>query len=321
MFNLKSWYLAALSFLFVSLPLIAAADEVNTLEEKLDRGLVTCQDNCTFCDLLATGDNIIKFAVQISFILVVGFIVWGALNIMTAGGNESRFKDGRKKITIALSGLLIVLVSWVFIHQLLFVLAGNRLFQGSFADWAWNEIPCEVNTIAPPVSNSGNPSSGPGNAGGGSFANTPSAEICASDSRLAAFYGVTYPFGDSFEITRIRNHVLSELAAAGLSGLVDQSQIYTKENTNPKCNLTRGRAVCGIASCQHKVNSCHYGGTSGSGSLAVDFNAIPGNHESETELYNAILKIANTSGGLAGFGASNVIFESDHTHISAPSCR
>ena len=116
---------------------------INTAYAQED-GLVSCNINCNVCDLIQTGDNILRFLVEISFILVVAAIVWGALIIMTSGGNKNQFEKGKKTLLTALTGLLIVLVAWVFIHTILRVLAGDNLYQGSFQNWVWSEIPCHI---------------------------------------------------------------------------------------------------------------------------------------------------------------------------------
>ena len=113
-------------------------------EVSLAQGLVSCNENCTVCDLIKTGDNVLRFLMEISFILVVAFIAYGAILIMTSGGNKGQFEKGKKAIWTSLTGLVIILVAWVFVHSLLSVLAGRNLYQGNFRDWVWNEIPCEI---------------------------------------------------------------------------------------------------------------------------------------------------------------------------------
>jgi len=122
--------------------------------------LVSCQNNCTVCDFLQTIDNLLRFLTEISFVLAVAVIVYGAFNIMTAGGNSAKYEAGKSSVTISLTGIVIVLISWVFIHQLLFILAGNRLFQGNFSNWIWNEIPCEVEYDTSEGNNIGDVNSG-----------------------------------------------------------------------------------------------------------------------------------------------------------------
>jgi len=265
--------------------------------------LVTCQDKCTFCDLIATGNRVVQYITVLAFTVVVLFIAWSAIQMMVSGGNQSKFESAKKSITIAITGLLIILVSWIFISELLSVLAGEG---GTLTPW--NEIPCSTSSVTPTAStNRGGNTSG-GNPG-------PPAAVCNDNRQLAAHYGTSYPFIESTEIRTIGDCILNNLVASGDAGMVDMGQIYTYERTNPKCNLTRGRAVCGITSCQHSINSCHYGGASGTQSLAVDFNAATGH--SEQELNQVIKLLAPT----CGFSASDVINEGNHTHISAPSCR
>lgn len=131
-------FIKSLTLLFLLLPLLF-------LPQSASAQLVTCQANCTVCDFIQTIDNLLQFLTEISFVLAVGIIIYGAFNIMISGGNSSKYEAGKSSVTIALTGMVIVLLAWVFIHQLLFILAGNSLFQGNFSDWTWNEIPCEVN--------------------------------------------------------------------------------------------------------------------------------------------------------------------------------
>lgn len=123
---------------------------------------------------------------------------------------------------------------------------------------------------------------------------------------LAQKYGVPYPKQDASELTQLIFCVNFKL-----SGMIDQSQIYTYERTNDLCNYTRGERVCG--SCAHRVQSCHYGGSNGAqGALGVDFNAK--SPSTETQLFNALKELSTT----CKFGY--IGFETDHTHISSQGC-
>jgi len=99
-------------------------------------GLVTCINNCTFCDIILTSRNIINLMIELSFIFVVAAIVYGAFLMMTSGGNSQNFEKGKKAITTSLYGIVIVFVSWVLITEVLSILSGN----GPIAPWS--EISC-----------------------------------------------------------------------------------------------------------------------------------------------------------------------------------
>lgn len=275
--------------------------------------LLSCQNNCTFCDLISTGNNIIKFATELAFILVVGMIVYGGFTIMTAGGNSGAFEKGKKSIYTSLKGLVIILVGWVFVTELLSILVGNGLTV------PWYEIPCD--TAAQEFDSDWSVFT----SSGGSFSYpttetpyTPPAsdsDYCKTNESMANYYGVPSTPQNDPQLSSMIDCIKSELRDNGKYNLLDTGQIYTYENDNKKCNFTRGLSVCGIGSCAHKGYSCHYGGVNGkSGALGVDFNAVSGQ---EQALYNA-LKVIYTSNSCSGM--SSPIYESTHTHISHSSC-
>jgi len=134
----------------------------------------------------------------------------------------------------------------------------------------------------------------------------PGPAVCNNITQLAVQYGVPSTAQNSQALNTLVSCVTSRIG-----NLIDQNQIYTFEKTNNLCNFTRGNPVCGV--CAHKVNSCHYGGASGSsGSEAVDFNAK--NPNLEAQLYQELLNLKSTC------SLGYILFEADHTHISTNSC-
>lgn len=90
---------------------------------------------CDFCDGLIVTSNVVQFIWQIAFVIAVGMIVWGALQLMTSGGSEERVSKGRKTMTAAVTGLAIALVAWLFVNELLQLLSGKPGFP-------WSQITC-----------------------------------------------------------------------------------------------------------------------------------------------------------------------------------
>jgi len=94
--------------------------------------------------------------------------------------------------------------------------------------------------------------------------------------------------------------------------------LYTYEQTNELCNYTRGKTTCG--SCAHAVNSCHYGGATGSdGALAIDF----GNEKNGNVIIQSALncgaksaRCENASGATVACSDSSA----NHIHISDRNC-
>ena len=94
---------------------------------------------CTLCDLLTLLDNLIKFAATIGPIIAILLIIWGAFNILTAGGDPGRVTKGRQIITISVTGLLIILGAWVIVSTTFLILTGN--YQGPLP-LPWYRIQC-----------------------------------------------------------------------------------------------------------------------------------------------------------------------------------
>ncbi|MBU4348384.1 pilin [Patescibacteria group bacterium] len=124
-------------------------------DETEGKGLVPdCEGvNCSLCDLFQLIKNIINFLTKVVFALATAFIVWGAIEIMIAGGSETRITSGRGRITTAIFGIVITLGAWLLIGTILQVLTGSS------SKLPWNEIECSSEPIgarALPKSEEGN---------------------------------------------------------------------------------------------------------------------------------------------------------------------
>lgn len=104
------------------------------------QGLVQCgnpgQPACNLCSFLELVKILINFAIQITFAFAGLFITWGAFVIMTAGGSEERVKDGRKMVTTAVIGLVIMLSAWLILGTVIQILTGSP------SKLPWTEIKC-----------------------------------------------------------------------------------------------------------------------------------------------------------------------------------
>ena len=105
-----------------------------------EAALVPCggtgQAPCTLCDFFKLAKNLINWSVGVSSSLVVAFIVWGGFVIMMAGGSPEKMTEGRKTITIAVTGLIIIFVAWLIIGTVLNVATNSP------SALPWNNIQC-----------------------------------------------------------------------------------------------------------------------------------------------------------------------------------
>lgn len=91
-------------------------------------GLVPCTGDqmCTFCDLLKLIRNIVNF---IAFTLApaVGglMLLVGGIIVLTAGGDETKVKQGRGMITQTVIGLVIIYLAWLIVNTVITGLAST----------------------------------------------------------------------------------------------------------------------------------------------------------------------------------------------------
>lgn len=137
------YLLLVISYLLLVSPVVALAQPVgggllpkcSAVAGEVD-ALGRAIPECNFCHFLKLVSDIIKWLWGIGFVLAALFMVWGALVIMTAGGSQERVTSGRKTITVAATGVLIIMASWLIITTFL-----NSLWAREFTA-PWNQIVC-----------------------------------------------------------------------------------------------------------------------------------------------------------------------------------
>ena len=96
---------------------------------------------CKFCNLITLVSNVINFALyNIAIPLVLVFIVWGGLTIMTAGDSPEKVSQGRKMIQSAIIGVFIALGAWMIINMVLNAVGILSGVGGSFIPWQWGDV-------------------------------------------------------------------------------------------------------------------------------------------------------------------------------------
>lgn len=98
---------------------------------------------CTACDLLVLFQNVLKFALEIAFLIVVGFIIYGGFRWIFSSGNEANIKAGQQTITNALVGLAIILCAWLIVNTIFWLIKtiGGTDYTGSGAV-PWFQLEC-----------------------------------------------------------------------------------------------------------------------------------------------------------------------------------
>ncbi|MBN2197800.1 hypothetical protein JW698_01215 [Candidatus Wolfebacteria bacterium] len=105
--------------------------------------LVPCGGNtgveCTWCHLMILVKNIVDFMIYLAIPLAIIMIIVGGIMIMTAGGSTERASKGRQILTAALTGLIIVLFSYLIIDTII-----KTIGQGwdNLKIGPWNKLEC-----------------------------------------------------------------------------------------------------------------------------------------------------------------------------------
>lgn len=81
---------------------------------------------CGLTDFIDMFVNLYAFGLHIAAPLAVFYGIIGGTVLLTAAGYQNRITMGKTIITQAVTGLVVVLMSWVIIDTTIFVITGNR---------------------------------------------------------------------------------------------------------------------------------------------------------------------------------------------------
>lgn len=122
--NKKAILFAVLLILALSVAL-PAFGAIKILGERIDCDPTISPSEpggCGLLEFVAALKAVFNFLLKLALPLAGVFIVWGGVTIMTAGGSESRYSNGKSILTYAVIGLVIVLAAWLFVYTLYYVL-------------------------------------------------------------------------------------------------------------------------------------------------------------------------------------------------------
>jgi hypothetical protein len=250
---------------------------------------------CQTCDLFKLAHNIIYFMLYIMVPIAVLLFVFAGFLILLGGANPGLIGRGKVIFTNTFYGVIIILASFMITNSIIQSLAPSGLGSGT----SWWEFQCSEPFGGPPV-------------------DPPPSVTCSDLPALAASNNVPFPRTNSPALAQMMFCVQSN---SSVTSLIDSSKTFTYGvsggdpiSGDSSCNYTRGNPVC--SSCAHSVNSCHFGGATGSnGAEAADYNARSG--VTEQQLCDAIMALWT---GACSSDIGFVICESDHTHVSTVAC-
>ena len=69
--------------------------------------------------------NIINLVFVVAAVLTLVYLVWGAIQWITSGGDKGKVEEARNKITAAVIGLLILAATWAIFQLILAIAFGG----------------------------------------------------------------------------------------------------------------------------------------------------------------------------------------------------
>jgi len=93
---------------------------------------------CTdVCSLAHTGQHILNLLIALAVPISVAVIMYNAFRMIVSAGSPEMFSQGKKGITLAITGLLVVFGAWILINSLFVAFARQTVFP-----WPWHQINC-----------------------------------------------------------------------------------------------------------------------------------------------------------------------------------
>lgn len=132
----KTIFLLVIGFSFLSILPASAA-------------LVPCNGpDCSLCLFMRMVSDIVLFIVRDITAPLAGLLfLIGGIMMVSAGGNETRFKKGRDVFKSTIIGVLIVLASWAIVNTLITTFGSNV---AGFVPGNWWQVQC----VSPPPASS-----------------------------------------------------------------------------------------------------------------------------------------------------------------------
>lgn len=89
------------------------------------------QGACDIPALIQSIKNIINFLFSYAGLIAIVLIVWAGFQMLLAGGNEERITAAKTSLNHAITGFVIILVSFVIVNFVIGVLTGFKLDLGN----------------------------------------------------------------------------------------------------------------------------------------------------------------------------------------------
>lgn len=90
---------------------------------------------CEIVDFLKLFQNLYEFGLQLAVPLGIFFLIVGGIFLLTASGRSSQIESGKTIIRQSITGLVIILVSWIIVDTGVYLITGSN--KGTIFNKSW----------------------------------------------------------------------------------------------------------------------------------------------------------------------------------------
>ena len=73
------------------------------------------------------GQSIVQIVIVVAALLTLGYLIWGAIDLIKAGSDKSKLEAARNKMLYAVIGILILTSTWAVYELVIKVTLGSNL--------------------------------------------------------------------------------------------------------------------------------------------------------------------------------------------------
>ncbi len=115
----------------------ATSEDLSCAADNVGKILPPCTKcgECEIVDFLKLFQNLYEFGLQLAIPLGIFFLIVGGVLLLTASGRSSQIESGKTIIRQSITGLIIILVSWIIVDTGVYLITGSN--KGTIFNKSW----------------------------------------------------------------------------------------------------------------------------------------------------------------------------------------
>lgn len=113
------------------------SEDLSCAADNVGKILPSCTKcgSCEIADFLKLFQNLYEFGLQLAVPIGMLFLIVGGILLLTASGRSSQIESGKTIIRQSITGIIIVLVSWIIVDTGVYLITGNN--KGTIFGKSW----------------------------------------------------------------------------------------------------------------------------------------------------------------------------------------